>query len=77
VTAQVILGLSVAFVAHYPINPFHVAAALLGWLGFMVANGLDKRPEDASTARVVAGFSTACVLFAYYLGQHAAKGLKL
>jgi len=72
VTLQILLGL-ILLTQSLRAPAGHYALAVLGWAGYMVANGLAKRPEKADTARVIAGISSLLILGAYYIGMHAVR----
>jgi len=72
VTLQILLGL-ILLTQQLRAPSSHYALALLGWAGYMVANAMAKRPEKATTARIVAGVSSLLILGAYYVGMHAVK----
>jgi hypothetical protein len=70
VTVQIILGLIAMFSGYRPIAA-HLALAILGWAGYMAANGLERDPAKLPIARIIAGASSLCLLFAFYLGRKA------
>ena len=72
VTLQILLGI-VAVVQGLKAPSYHYALAVLGWAGYMVANGMARRSTTARTVLLVTGLSSLLVLIAFYVGQHAVK----
>jgi alkylation response protein AidB-like acyl-CoA dehydrogenase len=72
VTLQIIIGI-VLVVQHFRAPAAHYALGVLGWAGYMVANGLARRSDRAGLVRIVAGVSSILILVGYYLGMHAVK----
>ncbi len=49
----------------------HYALAVIAWIGYMVANGMFRKPERRQLALGVTGVSTVLVFVAFYLGYRA------
>jgi hypothetical protein len=49
----------------------HYTLAILAWIGYMVANGLSRRPNRGKAVLAITILSTICVLVAAYLGAKA------
>lgn len=72
VSLQILLGI-VAIVQGFKAPSYHYALAVLGWAGYMVANGMARRSTTARTVLLVTGLSSLLVLIAVYVGMHAVK----
>jgi hypothetical protein len=74
-TIQIILGIAVASAGYRPAAE-HWVTAVLGWAGYMAANGLQRRRGAASagTVRALTIFSSLLVLWAFYVGM---RGLRV
>ena len=73
VTLQILLG--IVLVVQGLRGPwYHYALAVLGWIGYMAANTLSRRPGGARTALTVAAISSLLVLIAFGIGQQAVRG---
>lgn len=51
----------------------HYTFALLGWFGYMAANGIGRRPERENLALGITIAASVCVLVAFAVGQWALK----
>jgi multisubunit Na+/H+ antiporter MnhB subunit len=72
VTLQILIG--VVLVVQGLRGPwYHYALAVLGWVGYMVANALSRRPGGARTALIVTAISSLLVLIAFGIGQQAVR----
>jgi len=49
----------------------HYSLAVIAWIGYMVANGMFRKPERRQLALGITGASTLLVLVAFYLGYRA------
>ena len=73
VTVQIILG--IVLVAQGLRGPwYHYGLAAAGWIGYMAANALGRRPGGARTALIVTVVSSLLVLIAFGIGQQAVRG---
>jgi hypothetical protein len=74
VTLQIVVG--VVLVVQGLRGPwYHYALGVLGWIGYMAANALSRRPGGARSALVVAAVSSLLVLVAFGIGQQAVRGV--
>jgi hypothetical protein len=58
---------------HLRAPTLHYVFALLGWFGYMAANGIGRRAGRENVALAIAIFSSVLVLIAFAIGQWAAK----
>jgi hypothetical protein len=58
---------------HLRAPTLHYVFALLGWAGYMAANGIGRRPGRENVALAITIFSSVCVLIAFAIGQWAVK----
>ena len=72
VSLQVLIGIAIALMGAR-ISPLHMALAGLGWAGYMVANAVARRQPGRGTTVAIAAVSSLLILFAFYVGEHAAK----
>jgi hypothetical protein len=73
VTLQILVG--VVLVVQGLRGPwYHYALAVLGWIGYMAANALGRRPGGARRPLVVAAIASLLVLIAFGIGQQAVRG---
>jgi len=70
-TLQIALGIWVIFTG-LKAPSVHYALALVAWIGYMVANGLFRKPQRRQIALGITGFSTVLVLIAFYIGWKTA-----
>ncbi|MDQ6924843.1 MAG: hypothetical protein M3154_01220 [Candidatus Eremiobacteraeota bacterium] len=56
---------------------YHYALAVLGWIGYMAANSLSRRPGGARTALIVTVIASLLLLIAFGIGQQAVRGAAL
>ena len=52
---------------------YHYALAVAGWIGYMAANALSRRPGGARTALIVTAVASLLVLTAFGVGQQAVR----
>jgi hypothetical protein len=72
VTLQILVG--IVLVVQGVRGPwYHYALAVLGWIGYMAANALSRRPGGARTALIVTAVSSLLVLIAFGIGQQAVR----
>jgi multisubunit Na+/H+ antiporter MnhB subunit len=72
VTLQILVG--IVLVVQGLRGPwYHYAFAILGWIGYMAANALSRRPGGARTALIVTVIASLLVLIAFGIGQHAVR----
>ena len=72
VTLQIVVG--IVLVVQGLRGPwYHYALAVLGWIGYMAANALSRRPGRGRTAVIVAAISSLLVLVAFGIGQQALR----
>jgi hypothetical protein len=71
-TLQIILGVGVIFSGPRA-NVLHYTFAVLGWIGYMVANGIERRGGRENLALAVTLGSSACVCVAFAIGQWLMK----
>jgi hypothetical protein len=64
---QLLLGIGVIVGGHRAPTP-HYALALLGWVGYMGANYMDRQPDSKRNVLVLTILSSAMVLLAAYIG---------
>jgi hypothetical protein len=73
VTLQILVG--VVLVVQGLRGPwYHYALAVLGWIGYMAANALSRRPGGGRRALVVTAIASLLVLIAFGIGQQAVRG---
>ena len=74
VTLQILIG--IVLVVQGLRGPwYHYALAVLGWIGYMVANARSRRPGGARPALVIAAIASLLVLIAFGIGQQAVRGM--
>jgi hypothetical protein len=73
VTLQIVLGI-VLIVQGFRGPWYHYALAVLGWVGYMAANALSRRPGGRRTALIVTAIASLLVLIAFGIGQQAVRG---
>ena len=72
VTLQILVG--VVLVVQGVRGPwYHYALAVLGWIGYMAASALSRRPGGARPALIVVAVSSLLVLIAFGIGQQAVR----
>jgi hypothetical protein len=71
-TAQILLGIYLITQGLKAPSP-HYALAVLAFVGYMLANGMGRKPGSERNVLVVTGISTVMVLAALALGLHAAR----
>jgi hypothetical protein len=74
VTLQILVGI-VLMIQGLRGPWYHYALAVLGWIGYMAANALGRRPGGARRALVLAAIASLLVLIAFGVGQQAARGV--
>jgi len=72
-SVQILIGAWVVF-GGLRANSLHYTFALLGWIGYMIANGIERRGGRENLALAVTIGSSACVLVGFAIGQWLAKG---
>jgi hypothetical protein len=76
VTLQIVVG--IVLVVQGLRGPwYHYALAVLGWVGYMAANALSRRPGGARTALILTVVASLLVLIAFGIGQQAVRGAAL
>ncbi len=58
---------------HLRAPSLHYIFALLGWFGYMAANGIGRRAGKENVALAITIFSSVSVLIAFAIGQWAVK----
>jgi hypothetical protein len=58
---------------HLQAPTLHYVFALLGWFGYMAANGVGRRAGKENVALAITIGSSVCVLLAFAIGQWAVK----
>jgi hypothetical protein len=58
---------------HFQAPPLHYVFALLGWFGYMAANGIGRRAGKENVALAITILSSVVVLLAFAIGQWAVK----
>jgi hypothetical protein len=58
---------------HLRAPTLHYVFALIGWFGYMAANGIGRRPGKENVALAITIFSSVAVLIAFAIGQWAVK----
>ncbi len=58
---------------HLRAPTLHYVFALLGWFGYMAANGIGRRAGKENVALAITIFSSVMVLIAFAIGQWAVK----
>jgi hypothetical protein len=58
---------------HLQAPALHYVFALLGWFGYMAANGIGRRAGKENAALAITIFSSVLVLIAFAIGQWAVK----
>ena len=53
------------------VRPEHYTLAFVAFVGYMVANGMGRKPGTERNVMIVTGVSTVLVLVALFLGLHA------
>ena len=72
VTLQILVG--IVLVVQGLRGPwYHYGLAVLGWIGYMAANALSRRPGGARTALIVTVIASLLVLIAFGIGQQAVR----
>jgi len=72
VTLQILLGIGViAMGLRAPW--YHIALAIIGWAGYMVANAVGRRPGKERLGLAIAVVSSLLILVTFGIGQHAVK----
>jgi hypothetical protein len=72
VTLQILVG--IVLVVQGLRGPwYHYALGVLGWIGYMAANAMSRRPGGARTALIVTAISSLLVLIAFGIGQQAVR----
>ena len=72
VTLQILVG--IVLVGQGLRGPwYHYALGVLGWIGYMAANAMSRRPGGARTALIVTAISSLLVLIAFGIGQQAVR----
>jgi hypothetical protein len=72
VTLQILLG-GWVLATHLKAPSLHYGFAVLGWIGYMVANGIGRRAGRENLALAITIASSACILVAFSIGQWAVK----
>jgi uncharacterized protein YqhQ len=72
VTLQILIGIGLLFM-QLRAPSVHYALALLGFIGYMVAGAISKRPDRGRVALAVSGISSLLILDAFYIGMHAVR----
>jgi hypothetical protein len=76
VTLQIVAG--IVLVVQGLRGPwYHYALAVLGWIGYMAANALSRRPGGTRAALIVTAVASLLVLIAFGIGQQAVRGAGL
>jgi hypothetical protein len=73
-TLQIVLGIAAVALTGARSTPEHWVTAVIGWAGYMLANGLQRR-RGASRATVLAITigSSLLVVYAFYVGLRAMR----
>jgi hypothetical protein len=71
-TAQIFLGIYLLSQGLHGVPTAHFALALLAAVGYMLANGMVRKPGNERNALLISGISTVMILAAFALGLHAA-----
>ncbi len=73
-TLQILIG--VVLVVQGLRGPwYHYALAVLGWVGYMVANARSRRPGGARPALIITAIASLLVLIAFGIGQQGVRGV--
>jgi hypothetical protein len=64
---QLLLGIGVIVGGHRA-PPRHYAGGLVGWLGYMGANYMERQPDSRKNVLVLTVLSSAMILLAAYIG---------
>ena len=76
VTLQILVG--IVLVVQGLRGPwYHYALAVLGWIGYMAAGALSRRPGGGRSALVITAIASLLVLIAFGIGQQAVRGAGL
>jgi Kef-type K+ transport system membrane component KefB len=72
VTAQIVLG--IVLVPQWVQAPwYHYALAVLGWAGYMVANGIERRGATHRAVLIISAISSIVLLVAFAIGHAAVQ----
>jgi hypothetical protein len=69
-TLQIFIGIWL-LVQHLKAPSAHFSLAFLGWIGYMGANAMARKPGQERNVLILAGASTLMILVAFALGLHA------
>jgi hypothetical protein len=72
VTLQILLGI-VLMVEGLRVPWYHYGLAILGWVGYMTANGMARRGTDRRTVLLVTALATILLLIAFGIGQEVVR----
>jgi hypothetical protein len=72
-TVQILIGIWTV-TSGLKASSLHYTFALLGWIGYMVANGIERRGGRENLALAVTVAGSACVLVGFAIGQWLVKG---
>jgi len=74
VTLQILIG--VVLVVQGLRGPwYHYALAVLGWIGYMAAGAMSRRPGGGRKALIVSAIASLLVLIAFGIGQQAVRAV--
>jgi hypothetical protein len=73
VTLQIVLGIGVLFMG-LRAPWYHIALAVVGWSGYMVANAVGRRPGKEALGVVIAIVSSLLIIAAFGIGRYAVHG---
>ncbi len=71
-TVHILVG-GLVLSTHLRAPALHYIFALLGWFGYMAANGIGRRPGKENVALAITIFSSVLVLIAFAIGQWSVK----
>jgi len=72
VTLQLALGVAL-MVEGLTVPWYHYGLAILGWVGYMVANAMTRRGQERRTILAVTAVSSVVLLIAFAIGQGAVR----
>lgn len=69
-TLQIFIGIWL-LVQHFKAPSVHYSLAFLGWVGYMGANALSRKPGQERNVLILSGVATLMILVAFAIGLHS------
>jgi hypothetical protein len=73
-TLQIFIGIWL-LVQQFKAPSAHYSLAFLGWVGYMAANAMGRKPGQERNVLILSAVSTLMILVAFAMGLHAAGKL--